>query len=98
MLLKYEGEQLISRSQAKRLVARIDQFQEVILDFKGITSIGQAFADEVFRIYRREHPNVHIYPINFTPEVIGMIKRVISESGESYDEFFKDLRASKGLK
>ena len=98
MLLQYEGEQLISRSQAKRLVARIDQFREVILDFKGITSIGQAFADEVFRIYRREHPHVHIYPINTTPEVIGMIKRVMSEAGENFDEFFKALREAKGLK
>ena len=98
MLLKYEGEQLISRSQAKQLVARIDQFQEVILDFKGITSIGQAFADEVFRIYRREHPNVHLYPINTTPEVIGMIKRVISESGENFDEFFNALRTLREAK
>ncbi|MDH4087494.1 MAG: DUF4325 domain-containing protein [Nitrospira sp.] len=75
VLLKYEGEQLISRSQAKRLMARIDQFREVILDFKGITSIGQAFADEVFRIYRREHPAVNIYPVNMVPDVKGMIQR-----------------------
>lgn len=81
ILLKYEGEQLISRSQAKRLMARIDQFREVILDFKGITSIGQAFADEVFRIYRREHPLVHIYAAHLTEEpVIRMIQRVISEN------------------
>lgn len=81
VLLKYEGEQLISRSQAKRLMSRVDQFREVILDFKGITSIGQAFADEVFRIYRREHPLVHIYPINLKEEaVIRMIQRVTSEN------------------
>ena len=82
VLLKYEGEQLISRSQAKRLMARIDQFQEVILDFKGITSIGQAFTDEVFRIYRREHPLVHITPVQMTEEVIRMIQRVVSETPE----------------
>ena len=82
ILLKYEGEQLISRSQAKRLMARVDQFREVILDFKGITSIGQAFADQVFRIYRRENPHVHIYPFNMTVEVIRTIQRVISENPE----------------
>lgn len=82
VLLKYEGEELISRSQAKRLMSRIDQFREVILDFKGITSIGQAFADEVFRIYRREHSNVHIYPINMTAEVIRMILRIVAENPE----------------
>lgn len=81
-LLKYEGEQLISRSQAKRLMSRVDQFREVLLDFKGITSIGQAFSDEVFRIYRREHPQVHIYPIHMNTETIRMIQRVVSENPE----------------
>ena len=80
VLLKYEGEQLISRSQAKRLMAHIDQFREVFLDFKGITSIGQAFADEVFRIYRRENPQVHIYPLGMTTDVIRMIQRVVAQN------------------
>lgn len=68
-LARYEGEQLVSRSQAKRLLARIDQFKEVILDFKGIKTIGQAFADEIFRVFTREHPNVIIVPINVNEEV-----------------------------
>lgn len=90
VLLKYEGEQLISRSQAKRLMSRIDQFREVILDFKGITSIGQAFADEVFRIYRRDHPHVNIFPINMTPDIKGMIQRSIS--GNQNDQLTEYLR------
>ena len=40
-LARYEGEQLISRSQAKRLLLRIEQFKEVLLGFKGITTIGK---------------------------------------------------------
>jgi anti-sigma regulatory factor (Ser/Thr protein kinase) len=91
VLLKYEGEQLISRSQAKRLMARIDQFREVILDFKGITSIGQAFADEVFRIYRRDHPGVNVYPVNMAPDVKGMIQR--SLSGNPDDPLNEYLRS-----
>jgi anti-sigma regulatory factor (Ser/Thr protein kinase) len=98
ILLKYEGEQLISRSQAKRLMARVDQFREVILDFKGITSIGQAFADEVFRIYCREHPLVHVYPINASEEVLGMIKRVMAEGGEDFESYCKKLREARGVK
>lgn len=31
-LAKHEGEQLVSRSQARRLLARVDQFKEVWLD------------------------------------------------------------------
>ena len=80
VLMKYEGEQLISRSQAKRLMAHVDQFREVVLDFKGITSIGQAFADEVFRVYRREHSGVNVYPVNMTDEVIRMIQRIVVEN------------------
>lgn len=91
VLLKYQGEQLISRSQAKRLMARIDQFREVILDFKGITSIGQAFADEVFRIYRRDHPGVNVYPVNMAPDVKGMIQR--SLSGNPDDPLNEYLRS-----
>ncbi|MDI3463178.1 MAG: ATP-binding region, ATPase-like [Nitrospira sp.] len=89
ILLKYEGEQLISRSQAKRLMARVDKFQEVMLDFKGITSIGQAFADEVFRIYRRDHQNVHVYPINMNKDVANMALRAIAENND--DELKKYL-------
>ncbi len=90
VLLKYEGEQLISRSQAKRLMTRVDQFREVILDFKGITSIGQAFADEVFRIYRREHPSVNISPVNMVPEVQGMIQRSIAGNPDDpLHEYFR---------
>jgi len=95
ILLKYEGEQLISRSQAKRLMAHIDQFQEVYLDFKGITSIGQAFTDEVFRIYRREHPLVHIYPGNMTEEVIRMIQRIVSENPEDTLNSYLDTALRK---
>ena len=76
-LLKYEGEELVSRSQAKRLLARLEGFVEVLLDFQGITTIGQAFADEIFRVYRSEHPNIAIFAANTTSDVIEMISRVI---------------------
>ncbi len=72
-------------------MARIDQFREVILDFKGITSIGQAFADEVFRIYRRDHPGVNVSPVNMAPDVKGMIQR--SLSGNPDDPLHEYLRS-----
>lgn len=81
-LLRYEGEQLISRSQAKRLMTRVDKFSEVVLNFKDITVIGQAFADEIFRVYRSEHPNVHVYPTHTTNDVKGMIKRIVMDNPE----------------
>ena len=73
--LLYEGEELISRSQAKRLLMRLDGFKEVLLDFKGIKSIGQAFADEIFRVYKNAHPQVEIIDIRATRNVKQMIDR-----------------------
>ena len=72
-LMEYEGEALLSRSQAKRLITRFDKFIEVVLDFQGVTEIGQAFADEIFRVFRNAHPNVNIVPVNCSSGVQRMI-------------------------
>lgn len=80
MLAKYEGEQLISRSQAKRLMLRVDQFKEVLLDFTGIATIGQAFADQIFRVYAREHRDMRIVPVNANDEIKEMIERAKNET------------------
>ncbi|HTY23940.1 MAG TPA: DUF4325 domain-containing protein [Desulfomonilaceae bacterium] len=74
-LAQYGHEKLISRSQAKRLLARFDRFKTVFLDFENVESIGQAFADEIFRVFAREHPNVMIMETNTGPTVRQMIDR-----------------------
>ena len=56
-------------------MARVDQFKTVVLDFHGIDKVGQAFADEIFRVYSRGHPDIEIIPKNATPEVQQMIQR-----------------------
>jgi len=78
-LMEYKGELLLSRSQAKRLITKFDKFLEVILDFQGVTEIGQAFADEVFRVFRNMHPNVHLVPINCSPTVQRMIAYISAD-------------------
>jgi anti-sigma regulatory factor (Ser/Thr protein kinase) len=77
-LLRYEGDTLISRSQAKRLMARVESFKEVILDFKDINFIGQAFADEIFRVWTNRHPETKIIVAHANKDVQQMIKRVQS--------------------
>ena len=79
-LAKYEKELLLSRSQARRVLARFERFSEVLLDFADVEQIGQAFADEIFRVYRREHPVLEIMSINASAEVQMMINRVIQEA------------------
>jgi anti-sigma regulatory factor (Ser/Thr protein kinase) len=67
--------ELVSRSQAKRLMNRVELFQTVMLDFEGVESIGQAFADEVFLVYANSHPETNIIPVNAGPGVNSMIQR-----------------------
>ena len=79
-LARYGDDNLISRSQAKRLLARIELFRVVILDFSGVPSIGQAFADEIFRVFSNAHPDVELMPIHESSEVKQMIARVKGNS------------------
>jgi DNA-binding Lrp family transcriptional regulator len=74
-LAQYEGEKLVSRSQARRLTQRFERFQTVVLDFEGVAEIGQAFADEVFRVFRSAHPGTRLIPVNTTDAVANMVKR-----------------------
>lgn len=74
-LAQYEGEKLVSRSQAKRLTMRFEKFRTVILDFDGVVEIGQAFADEVFRVFQAAHPGTELIPVNLTDAVDKVIRR-----------------------
>lgn len=77
-LAQYEGEKLVSRSQAKRVSHRFERFKRVELDFSGIAEIGQAFADEIFRVFASSHPQIRITPVNTEPAVAQMIQRAVA--------------------
>ena len=79
-LVQYGDENLVSRSQAKRVLTRVERFTEVILDFRGVSQIGQAFADEIFRVFRQEHPEVNLVAINTTEEIDWMIQRAKNQA------------------
>ncbi|MFA6523187.1 MAG: DUF4325 domain-containing protein [Candidatus Peribacteraceae bacterium] len=66
----------ISRSQAKRLLIGLDRFQHVVLDFNRVEEVGQAFIDEIFRVFQNEYPNMRIDYVNARPDVQSMIDRV----------------------
>ncbi|GGH48708.1 STAS-like domain-containing protein [Microbacterium album] len=74
-LISREGE-FISRSEAKRFATGLEKFTEVTLDFEGLDLVGQGFADELFRVWRREHPDVTLRVVNASPGVALMIGRV----------------------
>lgn len=81
-LVRYGSENLISRSQAKRLLARFERFREVVLDFDGVGEIGQAFADEIFRVFAKGHPEVKLVAVSASPEVEKMIQRARTAAAE----------------
>ena len=66
----------VSRSQARRVLVGLDKFKRVTLDFERVPSIGQAFADEIFRVFRLKFPQVRIQVVNANEAVQFMIGRV----------------------
>jgi hypothetical protein len=73
-LAQYGEDKLISRSQAKRLLARVELFKSVWFDFEGVDTIGQAFADEIFRVFARSHPEIEVIAFNANADVQQMVQ------------------------
>lgn len=73
------GAEHLSRSQARRVVAGLEKFRSIILDFAQVTHVGQAFADEIFRVFRSAHPAIRIIPIHMNDAVQFMVERVQKE-------------------
>ena len=73
---EYFENNLISRSVARRILENVEKFKVVILDFANVESIGQAFADEIFRVFKNKNKNIELISINMNKEVEFMVKRV----------------------
>jgi len=67
---------LASRADARRVASRLGSFQRAELDFGAIADIGQGFADELFRVIRREHPGLDLVPLHMSPQVAAMVQSV----------------------
>jgi len=68
-LAQYGHEKLISRSQAKRILAHIERFKTVIFDFDNVDMIGQGFADQIFRVFHKKHPDITLLTIRTNENV-----------------------------
>jgi len=77
-LTQYGDEKLISRSQAKRLLVRVERFRTVIFDFDEVETIGQAFADEIFRVFKTQHPDMKLIYLKANKQVQQMIARALT--------------------
>lgn len=66
----------VSRSQARRVLSGLEAFKSIVLDFAGVPTIGQAFADEIFRVFHRKHPGIRITPMHMNEMVRFWVERV----------------------
>ena len=78
-LAKYGSDELVSRSQAKRLLARVELFKTVLFDFAGVNEVGQAFADQIFRVFASEHPDIDLIPVRMNHDVEDMVRRAVNQ-------------------
>lgn len=77
-MASFGTDKLVSRSQAKRVVANLEKFHTIVLDFDHIEAVGQGFADELFRVFHNKHPTIKIIPINTNSDIEKMMSHVIA--------------------
>jgi len=74
-LSQFDG--LLSRSQAKRICFGLEKFKRIEFDFNQVKEVGQAFCDEIFRVFANRFPKIKLNYINVVPNVELMILRSI---------------------
>lgn len=69
------GTVYVSRSQARRILTGLEKFRQIVLDFDRVPTVGQAFADEIFRVFGQKYPKITIVPVNMNKAVKYMVER-----------------------
>lgn len=72
----------VSRSEARRMLNRMEQFTDITLDFKDVEEMGQGFAHEVFIVFHKLHPDIKLHVENASPMVQRMIQHVKRNSAD----------------
>lgn len=70
----------ISRSQARRVLAGLEKFKIVLFDYEKVPMVGQAFADEIYRVFKELHPDIRLENENTSEGVRFMIERAKNEA------------------
>ncbi len=73
----------ISRSQARRILSGLEKFKIILLDFDKVPLVGQAFADEIYRVFQNAHPDIVIQEENMSAGVKFMVERAKNEARKS---------------
>lgn len=73
-----QGTIYISRSQARRILSGLEKYESIVFDYDKVSTVGQAFADEIYRVFRHDHPNIQIESRNMIEPVKFMVDRTTS--------------------
>jgi len=73
----------ISRSQARRILHNLEKFKIILFDFDKVPIVGQAFADEIYRVFHNKHPDIELQETNMNDAVRFMIERAKSDAARS---------------
>ena len=84
-LAKQANVGFMSRSEARRMAMRLEEFREVWVDFEGVEEIYPPFADELFRVFADKHPDTKLSAVNANDRVLGLIKSVEARRGSPPD-------------
>ena len=74
----------VARSCAKRLLKRAEKFERVVFDFRDVEQIGPAFADEIFRVFALQHPEVELVAVNTHVAVKKIVAKARNDSAARY--------------
>lgn len=70
-----QGTIYISRSQARRILHGLEKYESIVLDYDKVSTVGQAFADEIYRVFKSNRPNIKIESRNMIEPVKFMVER-----------------------
>ncbi|MDO8572452.1 MAG: DUF4325 domain-containing protein [bacterium] len=70
----------ISRSQARRVLVGLEKFKIILFDYEKVPMVGQAFADEIYRVFQGLHPDIRLENENMSEGVRFMILRAKNEA------------------
>ncbi|MCA9644817.1 MAG: STAS-like domain-containing protein, partial [Myxococcales bacterium] len=75
------GARFVSRAEAQALLRGMETLRDVRLDFKGVDGVGLGFAQEIFSVWQRAHPEVRLQVLNAN----AVVRRVLSQAGATFE-------------
>ncbi len=70
----------ISRSQARRILHGLEKFTVIRFDYEQVPIIGQAFADEIYRVFHNKYPHIRFEDAHMNESIAFMVERAKTDA------------------